>query len=33
MTGGEALVVRDLFEIPVAELRAAFDATLPALFG
>ncbi len=32
-TGGEALVIRDLFEVPLAELREAWSATLPALFG
>ena len=31
-TGGDSLVVGDL-DLPVAELRAASDATLPALFG
>jgi phosphoribosylformylglycinamidine synthase subunit PurL len=31
-TGGEALVVDDV-ELPLAELRAAWTATLPALFG
>jgi phosphoribosylformylglycinamidine synthase len=32
-TGGDALVVEDLLELPLAELRAAWTATLPALFG
>jgi phosphoribosylformylglycinamidine synthase len=32
-TGGDALVVDDLLELPLAELRAAWTATLPALFG
>jgi hypothetical protein len=32
-TGGDALVVEDLLELPLAELRAAWSATLPALFG
>ena len=31
--GGDALVVGGLFEVPLAELRAAWTATLPALFG
>lgn len=32
-TGGDSLVVRDLFEVPLTELYAAWSATLPALFG
>ncbi|MCV2490257.1 phosphoribosylformylglycinamidine synthase subunit PurL [Geodermatophilus sp. YIM 151500] len=32
-TGGDALRVADLPELPLAELRAAWTATLPALFG
>ncbi|MCA0145851.1 phosphoribosylformylglycinamidine synthase subunit PurL [Blastococcus sp. LR1] len=32
-TGGEALVVDGLLEMPLAELRAAWSATIPALFG
>ena len=32
-TGGDALVITDLLEIPLDELRAAFEGTLPALFG
>jgi phosphoribosylformylglycinamidine synthase subunit PurL len=32
-TGGSALVVDGLLELPLAELRAAWTATLPALFG
>jgi phosphoribosylformylglycinamidine synthase II len=32
-TGGEALAVAGLAPLPVTELRAAVDATLPALFG
>jgi phosphoribosylformylglycinamidine synthase len=32
-TGGDALVVGDLLELRLAELRAAWTATLPALFG
>jgi phosphoribosylformylglycinamidine synthase len=32
-TGGDALVVEDLLELSLAELRAAWTATLPALFG
>jgi phosphoribosylformylglycinamidine synthase II len=32
-TGGEALVVEGLLELPLAELREAWTATLPALFG
>jgi phosphoribosylformylglycinamidine synthase II len=32
-TGGDAFVVRDLFEVPLVELHAAWSATLPALFG
>jgi phosphoribosylformylglycinamidine synthase II len=32
-TGGTSLVLTDLFELSLAELRAAWTATLPALFG
>jgi phosphoribosylformylglycinamidine synthase len=32
-TGGDALVLDGLLELPLAELRAAWTATLPALFG
>ncbi|RBY80392.1 phosphoribosylformylglycinamidine synthase subunit PurL [Blastococcus sp. TF02-09] len=32
-TGGDALAVEGLPELPLAELRAAWTATLPALFG
>jgi phosphoribosylformylglycinamidine synthase len=32
-TGGTSFAVRDLFEVSLAELRAAWSATLPALFG
>src|SRR4051812_13077940 len=32
-TGGEALTVQGLLDLPLAELRAAWTATLPALFG
>ena len=32
-TGGDALVVDGLLDLPLAELRAAWTATLPALFG
>jgi phosphoribosylformylglycinamidine synthase subunit PurL len=32
-TGGDALVVEGVAELPLAELRAAWGATLPALFG
>ncbi|MGY1752868.1 phosphoribosylformylglycinamidine synthase subunit PurL [Blastococcus sp. SYSU D01042] len=32
-TGGDALVLEGLLELPLAELRAAWSATLPALFG
>jgi phosphoribosylformylglycinamidine synthase subunit PurL len=32
-TGGEALVAEDLLDLRLAELRAAWTATLPALFG
>jgi phosphoribosylformylglycinamidine synthase len=31
--GGLSLVVEDQFDIPLAELRAAHEATLPSLFG
>jgi phosphoribosylformylglycinamidine synthase len=33
VTGGEALVLADLFELSLDELGAAWTATLPALFG
>ncbi len=32
-TGGDALVVEELATLPLAELRAAWTATLPAIFG
>jgi phosphoribosylformylglycinamidine synthase len=32
-TGGDSLSVTGLFDLPIAELRAAWSATLPALFG
>ena len=32
-TGGRALAVDGLLEMPLDELRAAWTATLPALFG
>ncbi|UOY00833.1 phosphoribosylformylglycinamidine synthase subunit PurL [Blastococcus sp. PRF04-17] len=32
-TGGDSLTVDGLLELPLAELRAAWTATLPALFG
>jgi phosphoribosylformylglycinamidine (FGAM) synthase-like enzyme len=32
-TGGDALVVENLVDLGLAELRAAWTATLPALFG
>ena len=32
-TGGNALLVDGLPDLPLAELRAAWTATLPALFG
>jgi phosphoribosylformylglycinamidine synthase subunit PurL len=32
-TGGDALVLHGLLDLPLAELRAAWTATLPALFG
>jgi phosphoribosylformylglycinamidine synthase II len=32
-TGGDALVVTDVFDIPLPELRAAHESTLPGLFG
>jgi phosphoribosylformylglycinamidine synthase len=32
-TGGDALAVEGLPGLPLAELRAAWSATLPALFG
>ncbi|HEX3824246.1 MAG TPA: phosphoribosylformylglycinamidine synthase subunit PurL [Mycobacteriales bacterium] len=33
VTGGDAVVVSDLFDLGLDELRAAFEGTLPALFG
>jgi phosphoribosylformylglycinamidine synthase len=33
VTGGDAVVVSDLFDVGLEELRAAFEGTLPALFG
>jgi phosphoribosylformylglycinamidine (FGAM) synthase-like enzyme len=33
VTGGDALVIENVCEIPIGELRAAFEGTLPALFG
>jgi phosphoribosylformylglycinamidine synthase len=33
VTGGDSLVVTDAFEVSLGELRAAFEGTLPALFG
>ena len=33
VTGGDALVVTDVFEVAIEDLRAAFEGTLPALFG
>ncbi|MFI7455304.1 phosphoribosylformylglycinamidine synthase subunit PurL [Nonomuraea sp. NPDC049714] len=33
VTGGTSLVVEDVLEVPVEELRATHTATLPALFG
>jgi phosphoribosylformylglycinamidine synthase II len=33
VTGGDSLVVTDLFELSIGDLRAAFEGTLPALFG
>jgi phosphoribosylformylglycinamidine synthase len=33
VTGVDAVVVSDLFDIGLEELRAAFEGTLPALFG
>jgi phosphoribosylformylglycinamidine synthase len=33
VTAGDALVVDGSFEIPLAELRSAWSATLPAAFG
>ncbi|PZG13141.1 phosphoribosylformylglycinamidine synthase subunit PurL [Nonomuraea aridisoli] len=33
VTGGTSLVVKDLFEVPVEELRETHSAALPALFG
>jgi phosphoribosylformylglycinamidine synthase len=32
-TGGDALTVEGLFDVPLSELRAAHEGTLPALFG
>ena len=32
-TGGDALVVEGAFDVPLAELRTAWQATLPAAFG
>jgi phosphoribosylformylglycinamidine synthase subunit PurL len=32
-TGGDALAVDGLFDVPLEELRAAHEGTLPALFG
>jgi hypothetical protein len=32
-TGGDALVVTGGFEVAIEDLRAAFEGTLPALFG
>jgi phosphoribosylformylglycinamidine synthase len=32
-TGGDVLAVEGVAELPLAELRAAWSATLPALFG
>jgi phosphoribosylformylglycinamidine synthase len=32
-TGGDLLAVEGLPDLPLAELRAAWTATLPALFG
>jgi phosphoribosylformylglycinamidine (FGAM) synthase-like enzyme len=32
-TGGDALVVEGLFTVPLAELRTAYEQTLPHLFG
>jgi phosphoribosylformylglycinamidine synthase len=33
LTGGDSLTVTEWFTIPLDELRAAFEGTLPALFG
>jgi phosphoribosylformylglycinamidine synthase len=33
VVGGDALAVQDAFTVGLDELRAAYDATLPALFG
>ena len=33
VTDGTTLDIQDLFEVPLAELSEAFEATLPALFG
>jgi phosphoribosylformylglycinamidine synthase len=33
ITGGDSLSVTEGFDIPLAELRAGFEGTLPALFG
>ncbi|HZB19693.1 MAG TPA: hypothetical protein VE463_07620, partial [Blastococcus sp.] len=32
-TGGDSLSVDGVLDLPLAELRAAWTATLPALFG
>ena len=32
-TGGESLTVEATFEVPLPELRQAWESTLPALFG
>ena len=33
MTGGDALVVTEVLDVALSELRSAFEGTLPALFG
>jgi phosphoribosylformylglycinamidine synthase len=33
LTGGDALVVDDQFDVPLAELRETWTATLPAVFA
>ena len=33
VTDGDTLDVQDLFDVPLAELRTTYEATLPALFG
>jgi phosphoribosylformylglycinamidine synthase len=33
VTDGTALQVQDVLDAPLAELRIAYEATLPALFG